>query len=116
MTVRTFVLAFGFCMAAGSLGFSPPSSAADDDPAQGTVWDLSPLFRDDDTWDKERLEVEAALPALSRLKGTLGANATAFREVLDQLSRMAQRLERLNAYAGLELDADSGSDANQARV
>ena len=116
MTTRTLVLAFGVCITVGALVFPPSSSAADDDPAQGTVWDLSPLFHDDNAWEMERREVEAALPALSGLKGTLGANPTAFREALDQVSRVTQRLERLNGYADLKLDVDAGSDANQARV
>lgn len=48
-----------------SRGYVPEEA----DPAQGTVWDLRPLFKDTAAWDKEREQVEAALPGLAALKG-----------------------------------------------
>lgn len=87
-----------------------------DDPAQGTVWDLSPLFRDDAAWDKERSEVEAALPALSQLKHGFISNAAAFRAALDRISATKQRLFRLEEYSRLKASEDSGLDANQVRA
>jgi oligoendopeptidase F len=87
-----------------------------DDPAQGAVWDLSPLFRDADAWEKERAAVDAALPHLSRINGTLGSSATALETGLQQISVIRQRLERLNEYANLNVAVDASSDANQARV
>jgi oligoendopeptidase F len=92
------------------------NSLAADDPAQGVVWDLSPLFSNDQAWDYERVSAEAALPSIARLKGTLSADATALRRGLDQISEMTQRIERLTEYADLNAEADASSDANQARV
>ncbi len=92
------------------------TEAVIDDPAQGVVWDLSPLFRDADAWEKERVAIEVALPDLSRIKGTLGSSATALDAGLRQISAIRQRLERLNEYANLNVAVDAGSDANQARV
>jgi oligoendopeptidase F len=93
-----------------------PPEAGSDDPAQGAVWDLSPLFPDAAAWEKERAQIDAALPELSRIKGTLGSSAAALRKGLESISAMRQRLERLAEYADLNADADAGSDANQARV
>jgi oligoendopeptidase F len=86
------------------------------DPAQGTVWDLSPLFASDQAWEAEHASVEAALPVIGRLKGTLGASAPALLQALDQTSALTQRLERLGEYADLQAEADATVDANQARV
>jgi len=91
-------------------------AAVIDDPAQGAVWDLSPLFRDTDAWEKERAAVDAALPELSRINGTLGSSAAALKAGLRQISAIRQRLERLDEYANLNAAVDASSDVNQARV
>jgi oligoendopeptidase F len=108
------------CFAVGSIICTPalPASldAAGDDPAQGTVWDLSPLYRDAGAWDKERADVEASLPALLRLKGGFGASAEALRTGLDELSAVRQRLNRLDEYASLRAAEDASIDASQERV
>jgi oligoendopeptidase F len=108
------------CFAVGSIICTPalPASldAASDDPAQGTVWDLSPLYRDAGAWDKERADVEALLPALLRLKGGFGASAEALRTGLDELSGVRQRLNRLDEYASLGAAEDASIDASQERV
>lgn len=89
---------------------------SDEDPAQGTVWDLSPLFPDNAAWDKEREQVEAALPGLAALKGTLGVDPKSMQSGLDRISAIRQRLRRLDAYAHLKADEDTTVEANQARL
>jgi hypothetical protein len=47
--------------------------ASDDvDPAQGAIWDLRPLFPNNTAWDREREQVEGALPGFAALKPDLG--------------------------------------------
>ena len=115
MTTRVAAFVFVACATVCLLALAAPLWAADD-PAQGAVWDLSPLFQDDQAWNKERISVEAALPTIARLKGTFGANATAFLQGLDRISSVTQRVERLSEYADLEVDEDASSDTNQART
>jgi oligoendopeptidase F len=93
----------------------PVAFAVEADPAQGTVRDLSPLFRDDDAWNKELAAVEADLPAISQLRNSFTANATAFRTTLDRISAVKQRVYRLGEYSRLKVEEDGGLDANQAR-
>src|SRR5579864_4042295 len=115
MTTRVPTLVFVACATACLLTLAAPLWAADD-PAQGAVWDLSPLFQDDQAWDAERISVEAALPTIAGLKDALGASAAVFLQNLDQISSLTQRVERLSEYADLKIDADARSDANQARI
>jgi oligoendopeptidase F len=116
MKSQTRLFGFAVCLVIAVLAI-PASSATDaDDPAQGVVWDLSPLFRDGNAWEKERAAIDAALPELSRIKGTLGSSAAALRKGLASISAIRQRLERLAEYANLNADVDASSDVNQARV
>lgn len=89
--------------------------AATDDPAQGTVWDLGPLFRDDAAWDYERAQVEAALPGISRLKDGFTSSAAAFLEGLGRVSAIKQRFYRLDEYSRLRAGEDERLEANQNR-
>jgi oligoendopeptidase F len=87
-----------------------------EDPAQGTVWDLRILYQAPAAWDAERATVEASLPSLARLKGTLGVSASSLQSALDRMGQTTQRLTRLDAYARLKADEDTSIAENQARV
>lgn len=87
-----------------------------EDPAQGTVWDLRILYPAPAAWDAERATVEASLPSLARLKGTLGVSASSLQAALDRMGQTTQRLTRLDAYARLKADEDTSIAENQARV
>jgi oligoendopeptidase F len=89
--------------------------AAADDPAQGVVWDLSPLFYDDDAWERERAALEAELPRVAQLQDTFTSNAVVFRDALGKISALKQRVYRLGEYSRLKVEEDAGLDANQAR-
>ena len=91
-------------------------SQATADPAQGTVWDLTPLFADNAAWEKERAAVQNSLPGLAGLKGTLGRDPQSLQSALSQISQTQQRLQRLHAYATLKADEDTSIAENQARL
>jgi oligoendopeptidase F len=116
MGFRTRFIGFAACVALGAPALPASLATVTGDPAQGAVWDLSPLFRDAAAWEKERLAVETAVPGLSQLKGTFGSSATALRTGLERISAVRQRLERLSEYADLNADVDASNDANQART
>lgn len=86
------------------------------DPAQGTVWDLTLLYPDKAAWEKERAAVEASLPEIAQLKGTLGSSAESLQVALERISKTRQRLDRLSAYAHMKADEDTSIPENQARV
>jgi oligoendopeptidase F len=88
----------------------------DTDPAQGTVWDLRPLFADAAAWDKEREQVEVSLASLAALKGSLGSDPKSLQSGLDFISAVRQRLRRLDEYAHLKADEDTRIEENEARV
>jgi oligoendopeptidase F len=92
------------------------SAQAVADPAQGTVWDLKPLFSDNVAWERERTDVENSLPGLAHLKGTPGKDAESLQVALSRISQARQRLQRLHAYAQLKADEDTSIAENQARL
>jgi oligoendopeptidase F len=86
------------------------------DPSQGVVRDLTPLFADADAWERERAAVEAALPSVAGLRGALGASPAALREGLDRISALRRRLQRLHAFAQMMVDVDGRVPQAQARL
>lgn len=83
--------------------------------ADPLVWDLSPLFASDAAWDAERRAVQAALPAMARLRGTLDQSAAALRRALSAQSALSQRMERLSVYASAQISTDVRDARNQER-
>jgi len=88
----------------------PPSS---DDPR--LVWDLTRLFPTDAAWDSERLALQAEIPRLAALRGSLSRDAAALRGALDQASAASLRLTRLWVYASTQLSTQNGERRNQER-
>jgi oligoendopeptidase F len=91
-----------------------PQGAAD--APDRSVWDLTPLFASDTAWDQDRLALQADLPALAALRGTLGASSTTLREGLDRLSAVSRRVQRLSVYASTQLSTDNRNPRNQERA
>lgn len=58
----------------------------------------------------------AALPGVSRFKGTLGASAGALEAAMTAVSDLARAILRLDTYARLKADADQRSAPNQERL
>jgi oligoendopeptidase F len=79
------------------------------------VWDLTRVYPSDAAWDAERQALAAELPRLQALKGTLGRDAAALREALDQVSAARQRLRRLWVYASTQTSTQYGDRRNQER-
>jgi oligoendopeptidase F len=105
------------CLAACILGgpACAQAPAAAPPPAQD-AWDLSRLYPDAGAWEAERVAIEAALPGIAALKGSLGASPQALREGLDRISDLRRRVQRLYAYAHLRADEDARVNENQDRL
>ena len=112
MIRRVLALSLGVLLASVSL---PAVAAPADDPSQGTVWDLSPLYSEAGAWERERAALEAELPNLAALASGFGSSPASLRTGLDRISDAHRRLERLQAYADLSVSADARDTAAQAR-
>jgi oligoendopeptidase F len=84
------------------------------DPAQGAVWDLTVIYRDDAAAERERVAIIAELPSLTPFKGHLGDNAATLRKALDRRSMLSQRARRVSSYASLKVAEDARVGSSQA--
>lgn len=78
-------------------------------PAADT-WDLSPVFPDDEAWEKEFADLSARYGGISAFKGTLGKSAAALAAALAFETSLDRSTERLGQYASLRLSED-GADS-----
>ncbi|PKU22828.1 oligoendopeptidase F [Telmatospirillum siberiense] len=110
--MRRFARTLGVaCLALAPAG---TAIAAASEAAPAMAWDLRPLYATDAAWDAERQAIEAELPGLSALKGTLTDGAT-LEAGLDKIWALKKRVSRLDTYASLSADADTRVEANQVR-
>jgi oligoendopeptidase F len=107
---------FLFGCVAASLCASPLRAEVPAGPVQDAVWDLTRLYLDVGAWETERAAIEAALPGVAALKGSLGASPRALREGLGRISDLRRRVQRLYAYAHLRADEDARITGNQDRL
>ncbi|ODT86137.1 M3 family oligoendopeptidase [Phenylobacterium sp. SCN 70-31] len=99
---------------AGAAALAPTAAAAAE-PALPAVWDLTPLYPTPAAWDAERAAVEAELPKLAAFKGRLSESAQGLRTILQAISDVNKRLERLFVYATLKGDEDLQVAVDQER-
>jgi oligoendopeptidase F len=62
-------------------------------------WALEHLYATDEQWETEFQAIEALLPDLEQLRGTLGQNAQALVLALQLRDSVSERLKRLSGYA-----------------
>ncbi|MBE3559912.1 MAG: oligoendopeptidase F [Ktedonobacteraceae bacterium] len=81
-------------------------------PAEYT-WELESIFPDNQEWEREFQELQSRLPELAALQGTLSQSGQALLTVLQKRDEVAERLERLYAYASLHKDEDTTNSTYQ---
>lgn len=74
-------------------------------------WDLTHLFPSVEAWEAERAALQAELPGLEALQGSLHHGPAAVLQALTRSDQIGERLERLFAYAALERDLDTRQNA-----
>ncbi len=114
---RLAALALVSCMAVGAAHAQTPSTqaaVAAADPRY--TWDLSPLFKDDASWEAERQALLAELPKLKALEKGFGNSATSLRRGLDQISAVNLRMRKLGVYANAMSSTDNRNARNQERA
>ena len=79
------------------------------------TWDLTPLFRDEDSWEEDFKALQADYRQVSSFRGKVGESAQELRDALEFEKSIDVRVERLSQYAGLRVAEDSSNDASLSR-
>ncbi|MFC4346973.1 oligoendopeptidase F [Kordiimonas lipolytica] len=85
------------------------------DMPQATVWDLTDLYANADSWEAERQQVLANMKELDAYRGRLGESATTLLAVSDKISALQKSALRLLVYATLSADEDLRVSETQER-
>ncbi|HPF69738.1 MAG TPA: oligoendopeptidase F [Candidatus Krumholzibacteria bacterium] len=95
-----------------SAGGSPVERSAIDDRYK---WRLDRIFPDWTAWEACYAEVEAALPGLAALQGTLAGSGAALLRAVEAMHAARRKLEQALVYAGMKSDEDTRIGENTAR-
>ncbi|MBN1525067.1 MAG: oligoendopeptidase F [Spirochaetales bacterium] len=80
------------------------------------TWDLSRLYPDDTSWDKDFSRIDIMVNDFLGFKGTLANNPQQLADACSALNEIYKILERLGNYAHLKTSEDEGNQVNQARM
>ncbi|MGD8471131.1 MAG: oligoendopeptidase F [Desulfobacterales bacterium] len=72
-------------------------------------WDLKPLFREDEDWEKMVAEVESRIDLYAGYKGRLKDSLSVFKEAIDFHLSLTRKIERIYTYAQLKSDGDKSN-------
>lgn len=78
-------------------------------------WDLTPVYADAGSWERDRARIAAEVPTISKYQGRLGESAGVLLEALDRLMAISQDVEKLNTWAYQVYDQDTRVSASQER-
>lgn len=78
------------------------------------MWDFSHMFKDDDTWNRSLADIEAKIPEVEALKGTLMQSAESLKAGLDKIFSIEEKLELALIYASLKKSGDNGDAEYQS--
>ncbi len=70
------------------------------------TWDLSPVFSDDNEWEKAYQKLEKMIPEFAQYRKKLAQSPKILRACLDLESKTGQLMEKLNVYANLKACED----------
>ena len=78
------------------------------------TWDFSDIYASDEVWETTYAEVDAMIPRIAAIQGTLGASAESMKAGLDTLFEIMEKAELLYVYSMLRLNVDNGDPVYQA--
>jgi len=78
-------------------------------------WQLEKIFPDWESWEKCFAEVEAALPELAALQGTLAGSGAQLLTAIEKIHGVQRLLEQALVFAGMKSDEDTRVGENTAR-
>ncbi len=91
----------------GALNAAEPP--AQPDPAY--VWDLTPLYRDEDAVKAAKADILGRIPRIKEFQGRLGESPATLRTALEYIHQLRRDLGRLSVYASLRLDENTRNSA-----
>lgn len=77
------------------------------------TWDLTDLFTDRESWEKELRAIETDLATVTQFRGTLHTGAKALLSLLTNYEKLLHRLTLAGTYASLQFSSDSTDPNNQ---
>lgn len=77
--------------------------------AVSDTWDLSALYPDWSSWERDVEDLKRRTAELERYRGRLGESLTVLREALDWSQDLSQLMERIGHYVGLRVTEDLGN-------
>ncbi|KRL63357.1 oligoendopeptidase F [Lactobacillus psittaci] len=77
------------------------------DVPQELTWDLTKIFKDDTSWEKEYQTLSNQLPQLAEISDNFTTNATNFYDGLTKIFSFDRQISKLYAYASLSSDVDT---------
>ncbi len=72
------------------------------------MWDLTPVYANDEAWEADLKECEALAKRLGDIPGTLGNSAESLKNGLDRINEAARKVEKVYSYAFLKKSGDNG--------
>ena len=72
------------------------------------MWDLTPMYANDELWEADLKECEALAKNLGDIPGTLGASAESLKNGLDRIFAAQRKVEKVYIYAFLKKSGDNG--------
>ncbi|MBN1389340.1 MAG: oligoendopeptidase F [Candidatus Thermoplasmatota archaeon] len=69
-------------------------------------WDLSPLYADLGSWERDYRQIEEAIPHLGSFKGRLTGSNKVIAEFISSSDELSRKLERVYTWAHLKHDED----------
>lgn len=72
------------------------------------MWDLTPMYANDDMWEADLKEAEAMVKTLGDIPGTLGASCENLKNGLDRIFAAERKVEKVYIYAFLKKSGDNG--------
>jgi len=79
------------------------------------TWDLSRIYADWNAWDTDVAEIEKSLEDLSGMQGQLSESVAAFRQVIEFVHVVREKLSRVCVYASMRSDEDTRIGDHTAR-
>lgn len=86
--------------------YAPRADAVREEVPEVYRWDLTHLFISVEAWEKAREELSARLSDLEACRGVVAKDARRFGDCLDLVFALAEKVERLAAYARLDYATD----------
>lgn len=95
---------------------TPKTIPTRDEVKKQDTWDLSPLYKDHESWRKDKENIESKLDSILKFKGQTTTTPETLKEVLDLHFSIYEKLEDLYTFAHLTNDQDTTNSKGNAML